>query len=130
MFFKRLALLATTMTSLAIAAQLNKTVMQNSFGAEDDYWAQFCDDSSCLHGCGESVQVPNPGCLNESGRKGILFHGSPSHDYAMVVSPSANCPCQKTCAPVPRGTTCWDISLYSNARSFRFQSEYCADNAC
>ncbi|KAI1139429.1 hypothetical protein F5Y05DRAFT_381926 [Hypoxylon sp. FL0543] len=102
---KLYALLAAPIATLATAARVNETAVQESEGVVDDYWAQFCDDSSCSQRCGESVKVPNPGCLNESGRKSILFHGGPSHDYAVVVSPSTNCPCQRMCAPVPHEIT-------------------------
>ncbi|KAI1205633.1 uncharacterized protein F4807DRAFT_464514 [Annulohypoxylon truncatum] len=98
--------------------------------AQDDYWAQFCDDDACTQGCGESVRVSNPGCLNESGRKSILFHGSAGGDYALVVSPSGNCPCQNTCSSVPTGSTCWPISEYSGDNSFRFISGKCGSNNC
>ncbi|KAI1407972.1 hypothetical protein F5Y13DRAFT_194819 [Hypoxylon sp. FL1857] len=127
---KRLAFIVTTIAPLALTGPVNKTSVQDNDMAEDDYWAQFCDDSNCSEGCGESVRVPNPGCLNEYGRRSILFHGGPSHDYAMVVSPSANCPCQELCAPVPLDTICWNISQYENSQSFRFQSEICGDNGC
>ncbi|OTA90936.1 hypothetical protein M434DRAFT_397590 [Hypoxylon sp. CO27-5] len=102
---KSLALLAMTIAPLALATSVNETVLQDDNGADDNYWAQFCDDSGCSQGCGESVKVPNPGCLNESGRNSVLFHGGPSHDYTIVISPSADCPCQEMCAPVPPDAT-------------------------
>ncbi|KAI1324118.1 hypothetical protein F5Y16DRAFT_424247 [Xylariaceae sp. FL0255] len=96
-----------------------------------DYWAMFCDDTDCTTGCGESVSVTNPGCLNESGRQSILFHGDiDSGDYSLVVSPSGNCPCQDNCETIPSGTTCLDISLYEDAQSFRFISGNCGSNNC
>jgi hypothetical protein len=42
--------------------------------AQATTYAQFCNDDSCTDGCGESVSVDNPGCLNESGRRSIKFH--------------------------------------------------------
>ena len=121
---KILALLALSAAPLAYSLPSNSSI------ADGDYWAQFCDDTGCSQGCGQSVQVSNPGCLNESGRRSILFHGSAGQDYRMVVSPSGDCPCQQTCASIPTDVTCWDISLYQNAQSFRFQSETCASDNC
>ncbi|KAI2469563.1 hypothetical protein F4781DRAFT_214817 [Annulohypoxylon bovei var. microspora] len=112
---------ATAPLALGIPAEEN---------TQADYWAQFCDDTACSQGCGESVSVSDPGCLNESGRKSILFHGTADNDYALVVSPSGNCPCQNTCSSVPSGSTCWDISGYSADQSFRFISGSCGSNNC
>ncbi|KAI2619512.1 hypothetical protein GGS26DRAFT_601975 [Hypomontagnella submonticulosa] len=121
---KTISLLIAAIAPLGLAAPAgNETI-------EADYWAQFCNDSGCSQGCGESVQVSNPGCLNESGRKSILFHGTSGGDYALVVSPSGNCPCQNACESVPSGATCLDISQYGSAQSFRFISGNCAGNNC
>ncbi|KAI0143447.1 hypothetical protein GGR57DRAFT_365566 [Xylariaceae sp. FL1272] len=97
-----------------------------------DFWAMFCDDPFCTIGCGESVQVSNPGCLDESGRGSVLFHGADvgSGDYSLVISDSADCPCQSDCQEVPSGSTCWDISTLSTANSFRFISGTCDVNNC
>ncbi|RYP11510.1 hypothetical protein DL764_000033 [Monosporascus ibericus] len=120
---KTFAFIVMATAPLAFTLPANETLIQA------DYWAQFCDDTDCSQGCGQSVQVSNPGCLNQNGRRSILFHGTADGDYAMVVSPSANCPCQETCASIPTGTSCWDISLYHEAQSFRFISGHCtADN--
>ncbi|KAH8167408.1 hypothetical protein CIB48_g824 [Xylaria polymorpha] len=115
---------------LAAASPVNDTVVDAAAAA--DFWAQFCNDDNCSEGCGESVRVSNPGCLNEGGRKSIRFHGSDvgNGDYALVVSSGANCPCQNTCASVPSGSLCWGISDYSGDQSFRFISGHCASNNC
>jgi hypothetical protein len=42
--------------------------------AQATTYAQFCNDNACNDGCGESVSVDNPGCLNENGRQSIKFH--------------------------------------------------------
>ncbi|ORY56400.1 uncharacterized protein BCR38DRAFT_300040, partial [Pseudomassariella vexata] len=114
----------------AATAHLTVALPSNGTVIKADYWAQFCDDTDCSQGCGESVQVSNPGCLNESGRRSILFHGGANGDYALVVSPSGNCPCQENCASVPTGTTCWDISQYASSQSFRFIGGSCSGNNC
>lgn len=93
-------------------------------------WAQFCNDNACSQGCGQSVDLSNPGCLNQSGRKSIRFHGSGGGDHSLVVSPGSDCPCQSTCATVPSGSECWDISDYSDALSFRFIGGGCDPNNC
>ncbi|KAJ7716835.1 hypothetical protein B0H16DRAFT_1279285, partial [Mycena metata] len=61
--------------------------------------AQFCNDKACSQGCGISVALSNPGCLNKNGRQSIMFHGDTSSlgRFALVVSPSGNCSCQDTC---------------------------------
>ncbi|XDG08908.1 hypothetical protein ABKA04_008523 [Annulohypoxylon sp. FPYF3050] len=93
-------------------------------------WAQFCDDTNCSQNCGQSVDISNPGCLNQNGRKSIRFHGGSSGGKALVVSSGGNCPCQNTCASVPSDTGCWDISQYSGDHSFRFISGKCSSNNC
>ncbi|KAI1385523.1 uncharacterized protein F4822DRAFT_445480 [Hypoxylon trugodes] len=126
MFFtKTLALLIAAAAPLSLAAPANGTEIQA------DFWAQFCDDTSCSQNCGESVKVSDPGCLNEGGRKSILFHGDENDgDYAFVVSSGGNCPCQSTCTSVPHNTNCWDISQYSGDQSFRFVGGSCGSNNC
>ncbi|KAK3681333.1 hypothetical protein B0T22DRAFT_387931 [Podospora appendiculata] len=125
---KSLALLLAAAASTAAAA----VALPNNITTviQADYWAQFCDDTDCSQGCGESVQVSNPGCLGETGRRSILFHGGAGGDYALVVSPSGNCPCQSTCASVPTGVQCWDISQYQSAQSFRFIGGSCGADNC
>ncbi|OKL64026.1 hypothetical protein UA08_00104 [Talaromyces atroroseus] len=58
-------------------------------------WAQFCDDDNCSVNCGISVNLANPGCLNENGRKSVKIHGTDIMLYSLVVSPRSNCPCQR-----------------------------------
>ncbi|KAI1454815.1 hypothetical protein F4805DRAFT_460322 [Annulohypoxylon moriforme] len=124
MFFtKTIALFIAATAPLAFGLPAEEDV-------QADYWAQFCDDTGCSQNCGESVRVSDPGCLNESGRKSIRFHGSGGGDYALVTSPNGNCPCQNGCSSVPSGTQCWDISQYSGDNSFRFISGNCGSNNC
>ncbi|KAF8177801.1 hypothetical protein K438DRAFT_1554463, partial [Mycena galopus ATCC 62051] len=95
-------------------------------------WAQFCNDKACSEGCGISVAVSNPGCLNENGRQSIMFHGSTSSlgNYALVVSPSENCPCQDTCR-VLSDTQCMDISAFGGQdQSFRFNGASQGGGTC
>ncbi|KAI0157601.1 hypothetical protein GGR57DRAFT_510622 [Xylariaceae sp. FL1272] len=40
----------------------------------EGHWAQFCNDDKCEGPCGISVQVQNPGCLEQPPRKSIKFH--------------------------------------------------------
>lgn len=126
---KNIALLFAVMP---LALALPATEAENSTDVEIQagYWAQFCNDADCSEGCGQSVKVSNSGCLNQSGRKSIRFHGTPGNDYALVVSPGGDCPCQSTCASVPSGTECWSIEDYSSALSFRFISGNCDSNNC
>jgi hypothetical protein len=86
--------------------------------AQATTYAQFCNDNACNDGCGESVSVDNPGCLNENGRQSIKFHVRSSRDacrymicdadtfqiqdlnlaqVSLVFSPTPNCPCQNYC---------------------------------
>jgi hypothetical protein len=62
--------------------------------AQATTYAQFCNDDSCNDGCGESVSVDNPGCLNENGRRSIKFHDLNFAQVSLVFSPTPNCPCQ------------------------------------
>ncbi|PWN86931.1 hypothetical protein FA10DRAFT_190134 [Acaromyces ingoldii] len=109
--------------------------------AEASAWAQFCNTDDC-NDCGESVEITNPGCLNESGRKTIKFHGysltSGAELIQLVVSPSPDCPCEASCSTVRTGAAgvewtgvfgviggggCMAIPP---GQSFRFQSQSCS----
>ncbi|KAJ7249603.1 hypothetical protein C8J57DRAFT_1723813 [Mycena rebaudengoi] len=97
-----------------------------------DLWAQFCNDKACSEGCGISVAVSNPGCLNENGRQSIMFHGATSElkRFALVVSPSENRPCQDTCR-VLSDTQCMDISAFGGQdQSFRFNGASQGGGTC
>lgn len=104
-------------------------------------WAQFCNTDDC-NDCGQSVSITNPGCLNESGRKSVKFHGysvtSGAEIIQMVVSPSPDCPCEASCTTVKTGAAgvgwtgifgviggggCMKIP---DGQSFRFQSQTCS----
>ncbi|KAI1119709.1 hypothetical protein F5Y10DRAFT_273821 [Nemania abortiva] len=121
--------LATAVIPLAAASPADNSLVE---ARATDFWAMFCDDTDCSQNCGESVRVSNPGCLGETGRQSILFHGADvgSGDYSLVVSPGASCPCQDACATVPTDSLCWDISQYQDAQSFRFISGNCGSNNC
>lgn len=70
---------------------------------ENDYtnWAQFCNDEDCSDGCGEWVDMANPGCLNEAGRKSFRTKSNgPNIAGGLVYSPAASCPCQTMCDPI------------------------------
>lgn len=93
-------------------------------------YAQFCDDTKCSQNCGESVSVDNPGCLAETGRNGIFFHGN-GEQKNLVVSPDNACSCQQDCLEgISNEGSCVDISSQSSAQSFRFQSQDCGANNC
>ncbi|KAI0157269.1 hypothetical protein GGR57DRAFT_500888 [Xylariaceae sp. FL1272] len=101
-------------------------------------WAQFCDDDSCSVGCGRSVDMGNPGCLNQArrNRKSIKMHGPHQNEdfgeVQMVVTPvgKPQCSCQSECVRMPvyhKG--CLNITGYSGD-SFRFVSGGCDGNNC
>ena len=68
-------------------------------GTHASGWAQFCDDNACGVNCGESVSLDDPGCLAESGRNSILFHGTGEEfQYVNLIwSPDGACSCQNDC---------------------------------
>lgn len=119
------AMVAVALAPLSLALPANET--EHSAMT----WAQFCNDDLCTKGCGISVDIANPGCLNQNGRQSIKFHGgfSPT-SYSLVVSAGANCSCQSECTMLNDFLPCMDISRYEWARSFRIQQGGCADNNC
>ncbi|KAJ6471729.1 hypothetical protein C8R47DRAFT_742316 [Mycena vitilis] len=126
------ALAASLTHAIAGPAVLPRTDLGNVTTRDFDLWAQFCNDKACSEGCGESVAVSNPGCLNENGRQSIMFHGQTSAlgSYALVVSPSGNCPCQDTCR-VLSDTQCMDISSFGGQdQSFRFNGASQGGGTC
>ena len=60
-------------------------------------WAQFCNDDNCSEGCGAKVDIENPGCLNQYGRKSVKFSGIIGQDTNLVASPNPGCDCQNYC---------------------------------
>ena len=92
-------------------------------------WAQFCDDNACSVNCGISVELSNPGCLDEVGRGSIYFHDS-SPDYALVFSPGGECPCQNECIDGIGADGCYNLDGHSFAESFRFIGDSCEANNC
>jgi hypothetical protein len=135
-FFNRLMYLILAVTYVAMASPLEAATadLDSSFSDDDGnrtgVWAQFCDDEACTRGCGPSLSIYNPLCWNEHDRKSIKFHGAGSRFNALVVSPDSGCPCQATCAKLPRYGKCWDISDYSDALSFRFIGGGCDSDNC
>lgn len=92
---KPIVLLLSAAAVMPLAAGLPTNDTELDLLPRGDFWAMFCDDTDCSQNCGQSVEVSNPGCLNQNGRQSIRFHGSEfSSDYSLVVSPSADCPCQ------------------------------------
>ncbi|WPG97948.1 Hypothetical protein R9X50_00073100 [Acrodontium crateriforme] len=98
-------------------------------------YAQFCNNGDCTEGCGISVSVDNPGCLNENGRVAIKFHDTNLGAINLVTSPGPDCPCQNYCysnivEPIKGGTEgCFPLTG-PDAQSFRFQTEVCPENNC
>ncbi|KAF1823077.1 uncharacterized protein K489DRAFT_401585 [Dissoconium aciculare CBS 342.82] len=101
-------------------------------------YANFCNDENCSDGCGISVSVDNPGCLNESGRKSVSFHGSNIQEARLVFSPEQNCNCQQNCVQVvyagegqAGGPACMSLDGYKESQSFRFVGgAQCDANNC
>ena len=113
------------------------TAFALSRGASAQVWAQFCDDNACAINCGESVDVSNPGCLDESGRNSILFHEGdlgPTEEFSLVFSPEPGCNCQNECIDSiagPNGVPgCYDLNGNQFATSFRFIGGSCGGDNC
>lgn len=64
-------------------------------------WASFCNDAACTDGCGEWVDITNPGCLGERGRGSIKFKSDDGPEVlgSLVYSPGDSCNCQTECDP-------------------------------
>ncbi|KAJ5115746.1 hypothetical protein N7456_000094 [Penicillium angulare] len=101
-----------------------------------DPWGCFCDDSDCSENCGEWVSLTDPGCLNEGGRGSFYVKDGGDGTHYMIVSPSADCPCQSDCDDgadqgFRKGDTCH--TLNPDNQSYRFikgGDDGCPDNEC
>ncbi|KAI0157539.1 hypothetical protein GGR57DRAFT_47403 [Xylariaceae sp. FL1272] len=103
-------------------------IQPRGYPLPDTGWAQFCDDDRCEKGCGMSVSISNPGCLDQThrGRKSIKLHRDyvaekdPCRDWQfhLIVHDRDNgpCGCSMDCAPSPMffdvdyKDTCWNIT--------------------
>lgn len=117
--------------------------------AQAGIWAQFCNDDNCNNGCGRAVNIENPGCLNQNGRRSVKFHGSTTvfgtKSVVLLGSPKPGCNCQSSCdfirrsldlnnvGPIKAGSMaingCHKL-IDMNAKSFRFVGDDCKDNQC
>lgn len=125
------AIIAVALAPPSLASPLASPA--NASASQVLKWLNFYNDNACKHGGGKSMDISNPHCLTEIGRKSIFFHGSSQpRGYHVVVSPDDSCGCQQECVKVPGWPTgdCWDISAWKWAQSFRFQREVCAENNC
>ncbi|KAI1322912.1 hypothetical protein F5Y16DRAFT_412974 [Xylariaceae sp. FL0255] len=86
-----------------------------------DYWARFCDDRNCSRNCGEPVSLDDPGCLNEHNRSSIHFHGKAASSRSLSTP---------NCSAIPKAAECWDISQFSDDKSYRFIGSKCSGNNC
>lgn len=69
-----LAMLVHSPVATALPAIKNYTSVNPNnpdFGSGTVGWAYFCNDEHCSEGCGISVDMSNPGCLGEIGRKSV-----------------------------------------------------------
>jgi hypothetical protein len=53
---------------------VHQSQLKEPTGTKLTFPALSSNDNACNDGCGESVSVDNPGCLNENGRQSIKFH--------------------------------------------------------
>lgn len=80
------------------------------------------------------VDIQNPGCLNESGRKSVnikLDVPGFEEESGLVYSPAQDCNCQQTCDQiVDVGCHVLNSSWTANTMSFRFQNSGESKDAC
>ncbi|KAK5172553.1 uncharacterized protein LTR77_002673 [Saxophila tyrrhenica] len=99
-------------------------------------FAQFCNDLLCNEGCGIAVDVNNPGCLTQFGRKSIKFTGKNFNTVNLIASPGSTCDCQTYCEgaivqnAIFQQDNCFVIRSDPVAQSFRFIDGGCPDDQC
>ncbi|KAE8151148.1 hypothetical protein BDV25DRAFT_139131 [Aspergillus avenaceus] len=128
-------LAAATLALAAPSVDVNDVseVNNNTLSTQTQGWAYFCNDENCNEGCGQSVSINNPGCLNQSGRKSLKLKGNIAWDkFALLSSPDQNCPCQDNCYAAFSGGDDLCISLDNlPGSSYRFiTADSCPGNTC
>jgi hypothetical protein len=100
-------------------------------------WAQFCNDDNCSEDCGIWVDMYNPGCLTEHGRRSVHIRagGEEAGSFNVIYSPDDQCTCQNHCDDVTSFAQggCYIIANDTTASSFRFisqQGQGCHANQC
>jgi hypothetical protein len=119
--------------SIIGAALALATTLVSAAPANVVLYATFYDDTACSVNGGEAVSLSNPGCLNESGRNSIYFQSGSNKAATLIISPSANCPCQNGCiygvgAEDGSAAYCLNIDGTSNGPSGSFR--FISDNGC
>ena len=134
---KTIALLAAAITLVkAMPAATNDTlqlepgVNSSVHAANSHGWATFCTDTKCSEGCGISVSLNNPGCLNEPRARSVRIHDGIFlfGRFNLIVSPEDSCRCQSDCIGRFAGddNTCVSLDNHKGG-SYRFIS---ADDGC
>lgn len=94
-------------------------------------WVSFCDDIYCSENCGMWLNINNPGCVNQVGRKSFWLDGRVKfNNFALIVSPRAGCPCQTKCMDGMSGDQdrCVVLDESIKGDSYRFITGSCPEN--
>lgn len=106
------------------------------------YWGQFNTGGNCDgDDVGDAFDIGDSGCLDRLGDS-IKFHsdsGGSAINYAFVVSPDGECPCQDQCQVVQSDDLdgeCWQLVDDKDGASYRFvflqgpEAPACPANNC
>lgn len=110
----------------------NSTVGILDNNADTEGWASFCDNADC-NNCGMSVSLTNPGCLRQTGRKAVKFHGNPIwNTFTLIASPDDQCGCQSSCQPgLHADSGCFPLDdLQGGSYRFITGDGICPSNNC
>lgn len=131
-FFLGAAIL-TILTQLAAAHPTADRPPAPSIKTNSAAWASFCNDGACTDGCGEWVNLANPGCLGESGRGSIKFKADSNPDIrgGLVYSPGDSCNCQTECDPFAySGQGCMALNASITYETFSYRLIGISDMQC
>lgn len=123
---------ATSTANLSHATPaVNTTIESLTF----PQWGRFCTDTACNEGCGEWIDMSNPGCLSGPGSNSFYVRGGDSGgSKVLIVSDGEDCPCQTECINDKRfGIADECVQLPANKNSWRWvQDEWngCPSNNC
>lgn len=128
LFHRNIAAIILWLATIAFSSPTNITATKWA-------WATFYDDENCRLNPGRAVNMANPGCLNEAGRKSFSMRNiNYFPPYLLIVSPTNNCPCQSSCRKLDyKDEHCIRLRGHLVGSSYRFLSDAtgrCPANQC